>query len=188
MTTWHPATKLLLIAALLAVPYLLLTRSESQPVTAPAAVPAGDGAPAAEVAAGEAPAPFVLPPLERFAAVVERPLFSPTRRMPAPTAPPAAEEEVPAADEEEAGASGPDEPELHFFGTVRRGDEVAALVTLAETGKVARLAPGDAVGEWRVLEVTRNRLVLGLGETQRSYAIFAPMQGAAAGTDGAEDE
>ena len=34
MTKWHPATKLLLIAGALAVPYLLWTQPEDEPVAA----------------------------------------------------------------------------------------------------------------------------------------------------------
>jgi hypothetical protein len=183
VTKWHPATKLLLLAAVLAVPYLLWTRDEDAPpaVAASVARPAAEEVPEAGTGApGEAPAdPFVLPPLERFTAVVERPLFSPTRRLPVPTAPVVAEVPAPAAAPEPV-VTGPAEPELRFFGTVRENGAAAALVTYPATAEVARLAPGDTVGEWRVLEVERNRLVLGLGDERRSFEIFGAGSRAAA--------
>jgi general secretion pathway protein N len=177
-TKWHPATKLLLLGSLLVVPYLLWTRQDAGTgVAAPTARDAGTVAAAAAVAEPPPAAlePYALPPLERFAAVVERPLFSPTRRMP-PLAEPAAEPqaEPESAPPPVAAPAGPEEPELRFFGTVRQGDRAAALVTFPATNAVARLAPGDRVGAWEVLEVERNRLVLGLGEERRSFQIFGP--------------
>ena len=126
--------------------------------------------------------PFVLPPLERFTAVVERPLFSPTRRMPAP--PPASVARRAGTD---AGGAewrqGPAEPELRFFGTVRAGWRGRGAGDLSRPRPRWRgCGPAIAVGEWQVIAVERNRLVLGLGEERRSFEIFgAGMRGAAAG-------
>jgi hypothetical protein len=167
---WHPATKLLVLAALLALPYLLWTGSNDQApvVAASVARPAPTGS---EIAALEPPpTPFMLPPLERFTAVVERPLFSPTRRMPVP--PPMVRSEPETSVPEAPVAAGPAEPDLRFFGTVRQGGTAAALVTYPATAEVARLRPGDTVGDWQVLSVERNRLELGLGEERRSFEIF----------------
>ncbi|HVG89773.1 MAG TPA: hypothetical protein VM823_12400 [Gaiellales bacterium] len=172
MTKWHPATKLLLLAALLVVPYLLWTSGEetapavAASVTRPESPAAVD--PPASIDAG--PAAFVLPPLEQLTAVVERPLFSPTRRMPVLTA----AEETPTAPVEAPveAAAGPAEPELRFFGTARQDGVAAALVTFPGTTKVGRLVPGDRVGEWQVLTVERDKLVLGLGDEQRKFEIF----------------
>lgn len=171
---WHPATKLLVAAALLALPYLWWTGAGDREVAAPVR-PAGE----AGVAPVEPPPrplePYVLPPLEHFTAVVERPLFSPTRRMPPlpePSSEPQGESaETPVA---ETGPSGPEEPELRFFGTVRDRGQMAALVTFPATNAVARLAPGDRVGSWEVVEVDRDRLVLAIGDDRRSFEIFGP--------------
>jgi hypothetical protein len=169
VTKWHPATKLLALAALLVLPYLLWTRpAETVPEVVASVSRTESGA--FEPAATEPPSPFVLPPLEQFTAVVERPLFSPSRRM--PTLPAEAEPEVAAPAPEVLGDQGPPEPELRFFGTVTRGGEAAALVTFPATAEVTRLRPGDAVGEWEVLSVERNRLELGLGGERRSFEIF----------------
>lgn len=177
-TRWHPATKFLLAAAVLAIPYLWWTRPE--PESAPAA-PAARTAEAAPPAAEATPAslePYALPPLERFAAVVERPLFSPTRRMPPIPEPSAEPQTEPVAEAPpEIGPSGPAEPDLRFFGTVSQAGQAAALVTFPATNAVARLKPGDHVDEWEVLDVARNRLVLGAGEERRTFEIFGPSGG-----------
>jgi general secretion pathway protein N len=176
---WHPGTKLLVVAALAAVPYLWWTRPGAPPPVAappPERAASGDAGAAggvAAVAAGAALEPYALPPLERFAAVVERPLFSPTRRMPPIEEPPP--EVEPAPTEAPAAVSlpgGPEEPDVRFFGTARQGERTAALVTFPSNNAVARLAVGDRVGEWEVLEVERNRLVLGVGEERRLFEIF----------------
>ncbi|MFO1071220.1 MAG: hypothetical protein U1E17_00595 [Geminicoccaceae bacterium] len=171
---WHPATKLLMGAALLVVPYLWWT-SEPDSGAVPATGPAGTPSAAAVGAPAPSLAPYVLPPLEHFTAVVERPLFSPTRRMPPLPEPSSEPQSEPAETPADTPApSGPAEPELRFFGTVRDRGQMAALVTFPSTNAVARLAPGDKVGAWEVIEVGRDRLVLGTGEERRSFAIFGP--------------
>lgn len=191
MTKWHPATKFLLLAAVPVLAYLLWSGGDEQPAAVVASVarpqPA-DPAPTAAAADAKA-ATFELPPLERFTAVVERPLFSPTRRMPVLTAP--AEAAQSTAEAPPTGPTGPEEPQLRFFGTERRGDAASALVIFSATGKVGRLVPGDMVGDWRVLTVDSNRLVLGQGDEERSFQIFGPgargRETPAAGSDGTAD-
>lgn len=167
MAKWHPATKFLVAISLLAGPYLFWTRTE-EPAPAIAASVTRAEPSATDTAAEQPPAPYVMPPLESFTAVVERPLFSPTRRMPNP--PP--EVDTPVAEAPAAEPSGPAEPELRFFGTVTQGGVAAALVTFPSTSEVARLRPGDMVGDWQVISVERNKLELGLGDDRRSYEIF----------------
>lgn len=170
MSSWHPGTKFLLLAGLVAVPYLWWTTSEpprpAAPVVRAAADPGGAASPPGALE------PYALPPLERFAAVVERPLFSPTRRMPPIEESPPAVVEAPAEPAPEPPPAGPEEPELRFFGTVRQGGRALALVTLPATNAVARLGPGDRIGEWEVTQVEPNRLVLAIGEERREFEIF----------------
>jgi hypothetical protein len=170
VTKWHPATKLLVLAALLVLPYLLWAGSTEQAPVVVASVERAAPTEAELALVEPPPTQFVLPPLERFTAVVERPLFSPTRRM--PIQPLVTEPDAPAPTPEAPVAEGPAEPELRFFGTVRQGGNAAALVTYPATAEVARLRPGDAVGEWQVISVERNRLELGLGEERRAFEIF----------------
>lgn len=50
--------------------------------------------------------------------------------------------------------------ELRFFGTVRRDGLMAALVARDGEPGIRRVSAGDAIDEWEVKEVTRERLVL----------------------------
>ncbi|MEK0083354.1 hypothetical protein [Benzoatithermus flavus] len=176
VTKWHPATKLLLAVGALAVPYLLWTQPESTPAVAVRAVePAAAAIPESSAEAGQpgtAAAPYVMPPLERFTAVVERPLFSPTRRMPDIPEPPPEQPQQQVTQTAAPGPSGPGEPDLRFFGTVQQNGKSAALVTYPSTNEVARLVPGDRVGPWEVLAIGRNQLVLGAGDERRTFEIF----------------
>jgi Tfp pilus assembly protein PilP len=184
---WSPVTKLSILGAAVAVPYLLWTAPDSgaPAVARPparAVEDAGTGpAGAAATAPAEAARRRALPPLQAFAAVVERPLFAPTRRFARPVDAQAPEPEAVAEAEDappEPEAAGPERPDLRFFGTVRQGGKMAALVT-GEAG-VGRLRVGDAVGDWQVAEVTRDRLVLVYEDEKLAYEIF----GKAAADDG----
>lgn len=193
MSGWHPGTKFLLLAGLVVVPYLWWTNSDpprpAAPVVRAAADPGGAAPPPGALE------PYALPPLERFAAVVERPLFSPTRRMPPIEEPPEVVE-APAEPAPEPPPAGPEEPELRFFGTVRQGGRALALVTFPATNAVARLGAGDRVGEWEVDQVEPNRLVLAIGEERREFEIFGAgsrstpesVPGQAPGSESADSE
>ncbi len=207
MAGWSPLTKLLLLIAVLAVPYLLWTMSEETPGVAQARRASPLAATTAAIAAepAEMVEPRSLPPLQTFAAVVERPLFTPSRRLvrpveitavePEPEPEGAPEEGSPAAETE------PEEepvtrPDLRFFGTVRRGREVTALVTREGVPELERLGLGDAVDEWKVTSVDRDRLVLKYEDDEAVYRIFGTGEGGkadagaggAAGKDQDEDE
>lgn len=195
---WHPATKLLLLGAALAIPYLLWTGQDpGTPATVaavsrvddPAAAPVGAGSPGGETTAGRG----ALPPLHTFAAVVERPLFAPTRRFIRPVGPPSAEPEPEIPEEaaaEVAAEVGPERPDLRFFGTIRRSGKVAALVTGGYGGDgIERLEVGDAVGDWQVADVTRDRLVLVHEKAEAAeYAIFSGSGAAPPAPGGSTDE
>jgi hypothetical protein len=187
MTRWHPATKLLVLLAAVAIPYLLWTSSDGASpavaqagrtgetsATAVAAAAAASAEVAAEAAAVAAER-RVLPPLQTFAAAVERPLFTPTRRLVRPVEAPPPDEPAP-EEEPEVAEAGPPEigrPELRFFGTIRQRGRVTALVTREGEPAMEQLAVGDEVEGWQVEEVTRNRLVLARDGREEAYAIFA---------------
>jgi hypothetical protein len=118
-----------LLAALTVWPFL--PAAEPLPL-APAATPAPP------------PAPAALPPLARFAAVVERPLFSPSRR---PVA----------AEGFDLGSGGLD-ARYRLLGITIAGDRQRAL--LAEGARQFELAVGDSLAGWTVVRIEQNRLVL----------------------------
>jgi hypothetical protein len=91
--------------------------------------------------------------LTRFVQILDRPLFSVTRRPPPPPPPPPPPKPVdPLAD-------------VELVGAVEQGAEGSVLVRLG--GKVKRLRIGDAVGEWRLAEVKgRNAMFKNSQETR----------------------
>lgn len=172
MARVHPLTKALVAVAAVAVPYLVWTAPEPGPV---AAVNVRDEAtlvPPVPVRPTVIPS---LPPLQIFAATVERPLFAPSRRLPQAAAP-----EVDPAPVAATGASGPEEPDVRFFGTMGRGGQNLALVDLGDGGTARKLALGDEVGSWQVVAIERDRLVLGLGDDRRDFTILRGGTAAAA--------
>jgi hypothetical protein len=184
MTKISPVTKLAILVGVVAIPYLLWTSSSGTP-TGVAGVPKERAAQASapEPADDAVPKRRELPALQTFAAVVERPLFTPTRRLVRPVEAPATEPEPPpAATTEEAAPEAPPttpRPDLRFFGTMRHGKTFAALVTRAGGTGSQTLAVGDTVDDWQVAEVDRDRLVLAHEGERYTLSIFAKGEGGA---------
>lgn len=104
---------------------------------------------------------FVLPESQvydnQLRLVAERPLFSETRRIPAPEPieepkeladPETVFEEVIVIEEP------PEPPALVFKGFVRNGDEMQALLGLTESSEEQWVSKGDVLFEWQVQEVS----------------------------------
>ena len=179
MLKWHPLTKLLVAGAALALPYLVWTLPEGEPQPAIPAV----RDPGLAVAA-QPRRPLVLPALAalgEFAATVERPLFSPGRRLIKPVQAEAAAPQAPA----DPGPAGPSEPRLRFIGTMGHGGATVAIVAVGDEPRARKLAVGDALDDWQVLSIKRDHLVIGQGSEQRDYAIFLDRR-ADAGSAGGE--
>ena len=180
MTKVSPVTKLAILVGVVAIPYLLWTSSSGTP-TGVAGVPKDRAAQASapEAADDAVPKRRELPALQTFAAVVERPLFTPTRRLVRPVEPPITEPE-PQATTEDPGPEAPPatpRPDLHFFGTMRHGKSFAALVTRAGGAGSQTLAVGDTVDDWQVAEVGRDKLVLAHEGERYTLSIFAKGEG-----------
>ena len=95
-----------------------------------------------------------VPPRERFAAVVERPLFSPTRR---PT------EQV-----AEAAQGAPSEPlDVDLLGVVIWRLQRLALVRPRNAADVMQLAVGGMVSGWTVVTIEPNRVTFRQGEAEQ---------------------
>jgi general secretion pathway protein N len=150
-------SKLILILAALVLPYIAWTALGEAPaaVTGPAVRPVA--APTADADAtlpGAVPvAP--LPPVEQFNAMVERPLFSPSRRPALVEAAP-----VPDAPEPDEPPPPPGTPDFRLVGTVIRGGEMTALILDPDQPDLVPVTEGDSVGEWQVLQIEKNRVVL----------------------------
>jgi hypothetical protein len=95
-------------------------------------------------AVSSSPALPTLPPVARFAAIAERPLFSPSRR-PAPG--------------EKAAPAGPGiEQRYHLLGLINTGDTRRAL--LSEGKRRFAIAEGAALEGWTVTRIEHDSVVL----------------------------
>jgi hypothetical protein len=116
-----------------------------------------------EATTGQASAldnPLAARPLAELAVTRDRPLFTPSRRPPAPPvvariAPPPP----------------PAPPELALFGTLVDGEAASAIVRKGSE-KPIRVHVGDAVDGWAVTEIDERRVVLALGERSATFTMF----------------
>lgn len=175
MRSWHPLSKLTVflgLGALTAVWWLdhgapsdsrvaaALPAATASPGAAAAAAP-----PAARHATAE-PAPTasvepdpgtrLLPPVDAFTSMVDRPLFAPARR-PLEPAVQMAELEAPTWTVEPAAA--PSYPSVSFVGSIEENGRVRAL--LGDGLEVRGVGVGEAVEGWTVLAIEARRLTLG---------------------------
>jgi hypothetical protein len=123
------------------------------PVTPIKQVSQGDGS-AAKFKA------FELPPLTEYRDIVERPLFSDTRR-PAPDEP-----EVIAEPEPET-----EEQKFTLIGVMVTPELQMALVEVEDQDKVARLKIGEKTNGWTLEGVESNKVVLRKGDSVRELPL-----------------
>lgn len=117
-------------AAIAAWPWLVPPAPATRPLAAPPATNA-------------APSLAALPPLASFAAVVERPLFSPSRRPP------------PGA---QAAQGGPVEGRYRLVGIVATGPKKKAFVD--EGARRLEIGEGGSLDGWTVSEIGQDRVKL----------------------------
>ncbi|MEZ5865184.1 MAG: hypothetical protein R3D25_14385 [Geminicoccaceae bacterium] len=174
---WHPITKLVAVLGGLALAWLWWTGDDSWTGMA-SDDPAGT---VPVVQAEPAPVPQVrpqaegalfaraLPSIEAFSGMLERPLFSSTRR-PAAVVPDAhlAVMDVSGASVEPA--AGPRLPGIRFIGSVEEDGTVRAFV--GDGLDVQALATGDEIEGWRVVSIEPRRLVLGLDDERYELKIL----------------
>jgi type II secretory pathway component PulC len=89
---------------------------------------------------------FAMAPIEKFSAIIERPIFSTTRR-------PVAEQ--PAASRQQRPRSN-----LALFGIVISAGERIALVGAERGAGLVRMKEGEAISGWVVVNIERNRVLL----------------------------
>ncbi|HET6468994.1 MAG TPA: hypothetical protein VFG43_11520 [Geminicoccaceae bacterium] len=163
MNSWHPASKLVLGVAVVALPYLVWTAlSEAPAAVRPALVPSAEIEPSAQTAllvAAEPARRVAVPPLGHFATILERPLFAPSRRPPEGVIVAAVAEPEPV----EPVFQPVPPPQFRLVGTVAKGADRTALIYHPQASELVRLGPGDSVDDWRVLEIRTNSVVLEQG-------------------------
>ena len=157
---WLASTLLLgLCLVLAAFVYLQLQRE------APGPAPSGGGA-TPPLAALPAQPSYAMAPVEDFSSILERPLFSPTRRPPAQGV---------------VSAAAP-EPELQvtLVGVIISSEEQIAIVRLKDAGRFARLSVGDSFQGWILASIEPSRITFRRGDVEEhvelSYDVPPPIQ------------
>jgi general secretion pathway protein N len=102
------------------------------------------------------PASSTLPPIESFAEVTRRPLFSPTRQ------PPPAE----VVKDTQGNASG-----FALLGIIISDDGRIALIEYGRPPALARLKEGQAVDGWTLQSILPDRIVLQHGATEQELRL-----------------
>lgn len=153
MSGWHPSSKIVVACGTLAIGLLLFDGSSEAPATVAVARPRPPGdvvrAPT-DPALGailRATRRLDLAPPEAFEVVLERPLFTPSRR-PARAIVPAAV--APQPEMEPEAERRVEEPPFRLVGTVSRRGRSEALVAPTAGGELARVEPGAAFAGWIV--------------------------------------
>lgn len=161
MRGWHPATRGLLGIGVIALPYLAWTSLAETPAPVAGVVPPPAAQEAAVIADPQADEPLIqrLPPVDRFNAMVERPLFSASRR---PAVVPVSVGPADAVRPESVsgGPQGTGQPAIRFVGTVGQDGAMTAVVIRNAKGDAIRVAAGDVIDGWEVATVTSSELTL----------------------------
>ena len=147
------------------------TQSQPQPQTQPR--PQVQAHAPATPTAGLA-SPLAVHPLDRLSATRERPLFSPSRRAPAPPPAPIIGPPPPPPP--------PEPPNVTLVGIVMEAEEARAIVR-SGPNEVRRVRIGDDIGGWKVAQIEGRRLVLKLDSRVATFSMFSghrnPAPGAA---------
>jgi type II secretory pathway component PulC len=110
-----------------------------------------------------APSRQAMPEKERYAVIVERPLFSPSRQR---------------RSAQPSGASAPS-LNLSLFGVVISTDQQIALVELGADGDPLRVKQGDEISGWRVARIEPDRILIQQDMMEREllldFVVPAPL-------------
>lgn len=165
--------------------YLAYDHFGSQPPGGSEAV-----APGAEVAR---PAAVKLNPLqdldpETYTAIVERPLFNPSRQprppeLVATPQPPVAEQPPPPPPPPPV-PQGPGPEDYKLLGVASGPDGRIAALRVASNGEVVYLRKGESVDSWTVVDVGDRSVAIGTPDNPVTFSLFADAGGAGEGGTG----
>ncbi len=157
---WLAAT--LLLGVCLALAALVYDQARRE---APGLAPAGGGGTPPLAALPDEPN-YAMAPLEDFSTILERPLFSPTRRPPA----------------QGAVAVASPEPglEVTLVGVIISSEEQIAIVRLKDASRFARLSVGDSFQGWTLEAIEPSRITFRRGDLEAhielTYDVPPPVQ------------
>jgi hypothetical protein len=131
---------------------------------------------------GQAVAPLANPvaaqPLDQLSTILDRSLFSPSRRPPA--APP------PVAQAPAAPALPSPPPNLVLFGVVMDGEGARAIVRVGADKRLLRAQMGDEIDGWKVAQIDGRKVVLASQDGRfATYRLFNDERGASQANGGA---
>lgn len=131
---------------------------------------------------GSAAAPLANPvaaqPLEQLPAIVDRSLFSPSRR--APAAPP------PVVQGPAAPALPSPPPDVLLLGVVMDGESARAVVRVGADKRLLRAQMGDDIDGWKVAQIDGRKVVLASQDGRFvTYRLFNDERGGAGANGGA---
>jgi hypothetical protein len=123
---------------------------------------------------------------ESFAAIVDQPLFNPSRepRPPVPVTPPAPEVEQPVMEPPPPPPppQGPGPEDYKLLGVSAGPDGRIAALRIAASGEVVYLRKGESVDSWSVVDVGDRSVAIGTPENPVTFNMFA-----SAGPDSPDD-
>ncbi len=109
--------------------------------------------------------PVAAQPLDQLSTILDRPLFSPSRRPPAPPPPPVVQAPAPPAPP-------PPPPDLVLFGVVMDGEGARAVVRAGADKKILRAQIGDDIEGWKVSQIEGRKVVLSLDGRFATFKLF----------------
>ena len=114
--------------------------------------------------------PVAAQPLDQLSTMLDRPLFSPSRRPPAPPPPPVVQAAEPPAPP-------PSPPNLVLFGVVMDGEGARAVVRAGADKKLVRAQIGDEIDGWKVSQIEGRKVVLSLDGRFATFTLFSDDRG-----------
>ena len=143
---------LLMAGASLVMACIVYAEIRARPVIERVALSEGAG----EIRVPPLPKPrTIMPAKETFAVIVERPLFSPSRRPPA----------------EGTAATPTPAPDFSLFGIVISAGEPFALVKPGAGGDPVRITEGASMSGWTVSRIEADRIMIWQGTTQQELLL-----------------
>jgi hypothetical protein len=126
--------------------------------------------------------PVAAQPLDQLSTILDRSLFSPSRRLP-PAAPPPVVQ-APAAP---ALPSAP--PNVVLFGVVMDGEGARAIVRVGADKRLLRAQMGDEIDGWKVAQIEGRKVVLASQDGRfATYRLFNDERGGADANGGATSD
>ena len=135
---------------------------------------------------GRAAAPLANPvaaqPLDQLSTILDRSLFSPSRRGPSAPPPPVVQATAPPAPP-------PPPPNLVLLGVVMDGESARAVVRAGADKRLLRAQMGDEIDGWKVAQIDGRKVVLASQDGRfATYRLFNDERGGADANGGAASD